>query len=121
MKYIVSLLATAAFFLLTSVGSQAKALPKAIDFQGAITAITETSITVQSPKGTRSFAVYPGTVFGQGAKAKITDFKPGDNVVVIFSEAAGQLKAENIRKPADDRKKPAAKPKPKAKAPKKAK
>jgi hypothetical protein len=117
MKPLLPFLAAVAFLLVTSVPSPAKPLPKAIDFQGTVTAINDTSVTVQSPKGTRVFAIYPGTVFGQRAKGKLADFKPGDTVIVVFSDLAGQVKAENIRNPADDKKKPAAgKPKGAAKA-----
>ena len=119
MKSIVSLLATVAIFFVTSVSSPAKLPAKATDFQGAITAVTETSVTVKNPKGTRVFEIYPGTVFGQRAKGKFSDLKPGENVIVVFSEAGGKAKAENIRNPADDKKKPVAKAKGKgAKKPK---
>ena len=92
-------------------------MKKNTDFEGSVTAISDTSVTVQGPKGTRIFAIYPGTVFGQRAAKKLADFKVGDTVHVVFSEVGAQAKAENIRKPADDKKKPAAK----AKAAKKAK
>lgn len=98
-----------------SLGAKPAAQAPGTQWDGAITAINETSVTVKSPKGTKSFAIHAGTVFGQRAAKKLSDFKVGDNVLVIFSSAAGQLKAENIRNPADDKVKPAKKKKPKAK------
>ncbi|MEO6741363.1 MAG: hypothetical protein ABIP20_14020 [Chthoniobacteraceae bacterium] len=102
MNFIVSLLATVILFLTASL-SQAKPAPKPFDFEGDITAITATSVTVKGQKGTRTFAIYPGTVFGQRAKATFADFKAGEHVIVVFSEGGGQTKAENLRNPADDK------------------
>ena len=78
------------------------------EWDGVITAINATSVAVQSPKGTKVFAIYPGTVFGQRAAKKISDFKAGDKVKVVYSTVGTQTKAENIRNPDDD-KKPGAK------------
>ena len=101
-------LATLILFLGSSLRSSAapavKHPAKSTDFQGAVTAITETSIAVKNDKGTtRTFVIYPGTVFGQRAKGKFSDFKVGDTVHVVFGESGGQAKAENIRNPADDK------------------
>ncbi len=76
----------------------------ATQFDGSIAAISDTSITVKGAAGTKSFAIHAGTVFGQRAAKKISDFKVGDNVRVVFSTDLGQLKAENVRNPDDDRK-----------------
>ena len=103
MKFIVSLLAAVVFILATSLPSEAKPLPRPNDFEGDITAISEASVTVKSTKGTRTFAIYPGTVFGQRAKATFADFKTGEHVIVVFAEEGGKAKAENIRNPANDR------------------
>lgn len=89
--------------------------PQNIQWDGVITEITATSVTVKSPKGSKVFAIHPGTVFGQRAAKKISDFKAGDNVRVVFSSAGGQMKAENIRNPDGDRKPAAKKAKPAAK------
>jgi hypothetical protein len=109
MKTFAALLLTAFLFLATSASSHAKLPPKSTEFAGTIESITGTSVTVKGPKGTRAFAIYSGTVFGQRAKATFADFKPGENVLVIFSDEGGRAKAENIRNPADDKKKPARK------------
>jgi hypothetical protein len=99
----------AVVFLLTMPGtSQAKPL-KSPEVQGTIASINATTVAVKGPKGTRSFAIYPGTVFGQRAKMTLADFKPGDTVIVIFSEEGGKAKAENIRNPTFDKVKPAKK------------
>ena len=105
MKTIVSLIALV-LLVLGSPGLYAAAKPqKSTDFEGAITTIDETSVTVKSGTATKTFAIYAGTVFGQRAKGKISDFKVGETVHVTFSEEGGKAKAENIRNPADDRKK----------------
>ena len=97
------------FILAEAVPRSHAALPaKSTDFDGTIKSITRTSITVQGPKGSRVFAIYAGTVFGQRAAKSLSDFTVGENVRVIFSEAAGKAQAENIRNPDED-KKPAAK------------
>jgi hypothetical protein len=70
----------------------------ATQFDGTITAISDTSVIVKGATGEKTFAIHQGTVFGQGAKKKLADFKAGDHVLVSFSTAAGQFKAENIRK-----------------------
>lgn len=80
-----------------------------IQWEGVIAAINPTSVAVQNPKGTKVFAIYPGTVFGQRAAKKISDFKVGDKVLVIFSTTGTQTKAENIRNPDDDKVKAAKK------------
>ena len=74
------------------------------EWEGVITAINPTSVAVQSPKGTKVFAIHPGTVFGQRAAKKITDFKTGDKVRVVYSTVGTQTKAENIRNPDADKK-----------------
>ena len=109
MKFIVSLLAAAVFLLTTSLPSQAKPAPRPFDFEGDITGISATSVTVKGQKGTRTFAIHAGTVFGQRAKATLADFKTGEHVIVVFSEEGGQTKAENLRNPADDKAKGAKK------------
>lgn len=95
----------AVLFLFTIASFSHGALPAPnTQWDGAITAISDTSVTVKSPKGTKVFTVYPGTVFGQRAAKKISDFKVGDNVLVVYSSVGSQLKAENVRNPADDKK-----------------
>ena len=108
---VLAFFATAPVSLGAKPGSQAPGT----QWDGAITAINETSVTVKNPKGTKSFAIHPGTVFGQRAAKKLSDFKVGDNVLVIFGNTAGQLKAENIRHPDEDRVKGAKKKKADAK------
>ncbi len=103
MKSILSLLAAFVFILGTSAPSHAKPAPRPFDFEGDITTITATSVTVKGPKGTRTFAIHSGTVFGQRAKATFADFKTGEHVIVVFSEEGGKAKAENLRNPADDK------------------
>ena len=111
MKTIASLIALV-LLLLGSPSLHAAAKPqKSTNFEGAITTIDETSVTVKSGTATKTFVIYPGTVFGQGAKGKISDFKVGETVHITFSEEAGKAKAENIRNPAADRKKVPAKKK----------
>ncbi len=83
---------------------------KPIQFEGAIVSVTATAITVQGKGGTRVYQIYPGTIFGKGNKSKLADFTPGTQVIVIFSDVGGVVKAENIRNPSLD-------PKPKPKAP----
>jgi hypothetical protein len=111
MKTLIFTITAFVFLLLSSVSSPGKLPPKSTEFQGTIATINEASITVKSAKGTRAFAIYPGTVFGQRASGKLANFKPGDPVIVVFSESAGQTKAENIRNPELDKKKPAKKKK----------
>lgn len=103
MNRTLQILAAAVLFLTTSISSPAKPVPRPFDFEGTVTAISETSVTVKGQKGTRIFAIYPGTVFGQGAKATFADFKTGEQVIVVFSEEGGKAKAENIRNPANDK------------------
>ena len=74
------------------------------EWDGLITAINPTSVAVQSPKSTKVFVIYPGTVFGQRAAKKVSDFKVGDKVRVVYSSVGTQTKAENIRNPDDDKK-----------------
>ncbi len=76
----------------------------ATQFDGSIAAISDKSITVKGATGTKSFTIHPGTVFGQRAAKKFSDFNVGDNVRVVFTTDLGQLKAENIRNPDDDKK-----------------
>lgn len=82
------------------------ALVAATQFDGTITAISDKAVIVKGATGEKTFVIHRGTVFGQQAKKTLADFKAGDHVLVIFSTAAGQLKAENIRNPDDDKKKP---------------
>ncbi len=103
MKSLLTLLATAIILLSTSVSAPAKPQPRPFDFDGTIAAISETSVTVKGAKATRTFAIYPGTVFGQRAKATFSSFKAGAHVIVVFSEEGGKAKAENIRNPEDDK------------------
>ena len=91
------------------------ALIAATQFDGTITAISDKAVIVKGATGEKTFAIHQGTVFGQGAKKKLADFKAGDQVLVIFSIGGGQLKAENIRNPDADRKPAAKKPKAAAK------
>jgi hypothetical protein len=114
MKTSLRCIATVLFLFAAAPFSNAALPPPSTEWEGTITSINATSVAVQSPKGTKVFAIYPGTVFGQRAAKKISDFKVGDNVRVVFSTAGSQMKAENIRNPEAD-KKPAAK-KPKAPA-----
>jgi hypothetical protein len=71
--------------------------PKNVEYKGRITAVTPKDITVQGKNSPRVFLIYPGTVFGAGARQKLADFKPGGYVTVVFSEITGIVKAENIR------------------------
>lgn len=104
--------AAAPLSLAAPLAKQAKAaFAAATQFDGTITAISDKAVIVKGAAGEKTFAIHQGTVFGQGAKKKLADFKAGDHVLVIFSTAAGQLKAENIRNPDDDRKPAAKKPK----------
>jgi ribosomal protein S1 len=98
-------LAALLLFLVAPSASDAKLPPKTTEFEGTIASINETGVTVKGPKGTRSFTIYPGTIFGQRAKAKLSDFKPGDPVLVVFTDVGTQAKAENIRNPELDQKK----------------
>ena len=91
------------------------ALVAATQFDGTITAISDKAVIVKGATGEKTFAIHQGTVFGQGAKKKVADFKAGDHVLIIFSIGGGQLKAENVRNPDDDRKPVAKKPKAPAK------
>jgi hypothetical protein len=109
MKSLLSLLTAFVLIFATSAPSHAKPAPRPFDFEGDITAITATSVTVRGQKGARTFAIYPGTVFGQRAKATFADFKTGEHVIVVFSEEGGKAKAENLRNPADDKVKAAKK------------
>lgn len=107
-----SLLAAIVIFLVaSSTSSQGAMLQTVTDWEGTVTAISDSSITVQNPKGTRAFSIYPGTVFGQGGKKTLAAFKVGDIVHVIFGQNMGKDRAENIRHPSEDKK-----PAPKAKA-----
>ena len=111
MKTIVSLIALV-LFLLGTPGLHAAAKPqKSTDFEGTVAAIAASGITVKGATATKTFAIYQGTVFGQRAKGALTDFKVGDTVRVVFSEEAGKAKAENIRKPENDKAKGAGKKK----------
>ncbi len=105
MKIIPRLLAALVLVFVTALPAAAKPAPLARpdDFEGDITAISEASVTVKSTKGARTFAIYPGTVFGQRAKASFADFKTGEHVIVVFAEEGGKAKAENIRNPANDK------------------
>jgi hypothetical protein len=113
MKISLCLIAAVLFLFGNAPFSHAALPPPSTQWDGVITAINPTSVTVQNPKGTKAFVIYPGTVFGQRAAKKISDFKVGDNVRVVFSTVGAQMKAENIRNPDDDKKpakkKPAAK------------
>lgn len=106
--------AIVSLFLATGPHADAELPKKNTEFDGHIAAIDAASITVKGDKGTRKFQIYPGTVFGQRASRKLADFTVGERVHVVFSDTAGQVKAENIRNPEEDRKKPAKK-RPKAK------
>ena len=86
--------------------------PRPTDYAGTVVAVNEQAITVQGKIGTRVFQIYPGTIFGKGNKQKLSDFKPGTPVIVVFSEITAIVKAENIRtntppKPKPPQKKPA--------------
>ena len=93
------LLRLAAILILLTFVAQGALPPKATDYAGTVVAVNEQAITVQGKIGTRVFQIYPGTVFGKGARQKLADFKPGSQVIVVFSEMAGVSKAENIRTP----------------------
>jgi Cu/Ag efflux protein CusF len=97
-------LLAAVLFLACTPSSPGAPMKKNTDWEGSVAAISDTSITVKNPKGTRVFAIYPGTVFGQRASKKLSDFKVGDTVHVVFSEVGAQAKAENIRNPEQDKK-----------------
>src|SRR6478672_11713946 len=101
-----------ALLCLLAVAASAELPPKATDYAGTVTAVTDTSITVKGQIGTRIFQVYPGTVFGKTNRQKLSDFKPGSQVIVVFSDVTGVVKAENIRHPDPVKPKPAPKPQP---------
>ena len=104
MKTSIAFIASVLFFFAFAPSSGgALPLPNT-QWEGVIAAIDAKSVAVQNPKGTKVFAVYPGTVFGQGASKKVSDFKVGDKVLVVFSTSGSQTKAENIRNPDQDRK-----------------
>jgi hypothetical protein len=105
MKPFLSLLAVVFILIGATPRSLAALPPKSTEFEGSIKSITDSSITVQSQKGTRVFAIYQGTVFGQRASKKLSDFTVGEKVHVVFSEAGGKAQAENIRNPEEDKKK----------------
>jgi hypothetical protein len=111
MKTFLPLLAVLVSLFTATPRSQAALPPKSTDFRGLIKSINDTSITVTSPKGTRTFAIYKGTVFGQRASKTLADYTVGESVIVIFSEAAGKAQAENIRNPDEDKVKAAKKKK----------
>lgn len=93
-----------------AVAAPAALPPKATDFAGTVVAVTPQTITVQGKIGPRLFHLYPGTIFGKGNRQKLADFKPGSYVIVVFSEAFGTSKAENIRSEAAPKPKIAPKP-----------
>lgn len=99
---ILSICATAPRSIAAKPANPAKAAQAAVvpatQFDGTITAISDTALIVKGATGEKTFAIHQGTVFGQGAKKKLADFKAGDHVLVTFSTATGQFKAENIRK-----------------------
>jgi len=104
MKSFLHLIAVIFILASTTLRTHAELPKKNTEFAGSIKAITGSSITVESPKGTRVFAIYPGTVFGQRAAKKLSDFTVGEKVHVVFSEAGGKAQAENIRNPEEDKK-----------------
>ena len=108
MKTSLSFIAAAVFLFAAMPFSRGAQPAPNTEWDGVIAALNAASVAVQSPKGTKVFAIYPGTVFGQRASKKISDFKVGDKVKVVFSSVGTQTKAENIRNPDDD-KKPGAK------------
>ena len=111
MKTLTSLLTLVLLLLGSPMRSIAAPVQTITDWDGTVTFINETGIKVKNAKSEKAFTIYPGTVFGQRAKGALSDFKVGDTVHVTFSEFGGQAKAENIRNPENDRKKPAAKKK----------
>ena len=88
----------ALLFILTLAASAALP-PRPTDYAGNVVAADEKKITVQGKIGTRVFYLHPGTIYGKGNRQKLADFKPGSPVIVVFSEAAGISKAENVRTP----------------------
>lgn len=111
MKILPHLLTLVLILLSSPTRSIAAPVQKITDWEGTVTLINETSIKVKNAKSEKAFTIHPGTVFGQRAKGALSDFKVGDTVHVTFSEVGGQAKAENIRNPANDRKRAAAKKK----------
>lgn len=77
--------------------AHARLAPKPTEYEGTVVACNEKGIMVQGRIGTRWFPFYPGTVLGKGHSQKISDFKPGVPVKVVFSEITGIVKAENVR------------------------
>ena len=112
MKTLSHLLTLVLILLVSPMRSVSAPVQKITDWQGTVTAINETSIKVKNAKSEKAFMIYPGTVFGQRAKGALSDIKVGETVHVTFSEVGGQAKAENIRNPENDKKKPAKKKKP---------
>lgn len=104
----------AAILIVLTLFTHAALPPRPTDYAGTVVAANEQAITVQGKIGTRVFQIYPGTIFGKGNRQKLSDFKPGTPVIVVFSELTGVVKAENIRtadkpKPKPAPKKPGAK------------
>jgi hypothetical protein len=106
------LLRLAAILFTLALAAPAALPPKPTDYAGTVVAVNEKAITVQGKIGTRVFQIYPGTIFGKGNRQKLADFKPGSNVIVVFSEMGGISKAENIRTPEPPKPKKAAAKKP---------
>lgn len=77
--------------------AQTKFAPKPTEYEGTVVACGPKGIVVQGKIGTRLFPIYSGTVFGKGRSQKLSDFKPGTYVKVVFSELVGKVQAENIR------------------------
>jgi hypothetical protein len=106
------LLRLGAFLFALTAAAPAALPPRPTDYAGTVVAANEKAITVQGKIGTRVFYLHPGTIFGKGNRQKLADFTPGAPVIVVFSEAGGISKAENIRTP-----EPPKPPRPKAKKP----
>lgn len=78
---ILSICATAPRSIAAKPANPAKAAQAAVlaatQFDGTITAISDTSVIVKGATGEKTFAIHQGTVFGQGAKKNSRTSRPG--------------------------------------------
>lgn len=69
-----------------------------IDAKGVVKVVTAERITIETPKGERSFALTPETSYARGsAPARREDLRAGERVVVHARERGGRLEATAVR------------------------
>lgn len=69
-----------------------------IDAKGVVKAVTAERITIETPKGERSFALTSETSYARGsAPARREDLRAGERVVVHARERGGRLEAIAVR------------------------